>query len=190
MARKNRSQNIAVIAVFFAVMLVVHLLSSLVFNFWPVPIKPTIIHIPVIIASIVYGPRVGGTLGGLMGLVSVIHNTIFLMPTSYLFSPFVAPGNVYSLIIALVPRIMIGILPYFVYKYLKNRFGLLCAGAVGSATNTVLVLSGIFIFFVQANNSNVKAFLATIVWSNSIAELLIATVVTVIAVPRLQKLKK
>ena len=52
----KKQSKIAQIAIFFAIMLVLHLLSSVIFNLLPVPIKPTIIHIPVIIASILYGP--------------------------------------------------------------------------------------------------------------------------------------
>lgn len=90
-------------------MLVIHFVSSLVFNIWPIPIKPTLVHIPVIIASVLYGPRIGAILGGLMGIISVITNTIILLPTNYLFSPFVDHGTFASLIIAIIPRILIGI---------------------------------------------------------------------------------
>lgn len=82
----NKRSNIAPIAIFFATMLVIHFLSSLIFNLFPFPIKPTIVHIPVIIASIIYGPRVGVTLGFLMGLLSLTVNTITILPTSYLFT--------------------------------------------------------------------------------------------------------
>ena len=126
---KKRS-NIAPIAIFFATMLVIHFLSSLIFNLFPFPIKPTIVHIPVIIASIIYGPRVGVTLGFLMGLLSLTVNTITILPTSYLFSPFVPNGNIYSAIIAIVPRILIGLTPYLVYKLMKNKTGLILAGAL------------------------------------------------------------
>lgn len=117
----NKRSNIAPIAIFFAVMLVIHFLSSLLFNLFPFPIKPTIVHIPVIIASIIYGPRVGVTLGFLMGLLSLTVNTITILPTSYLFSPFVPNGNIYSAIIAIVPRVLIGLTPYLVYKLLKTE---------------------------------------------------------------------
>ncbi|MGT2947874.1 ECF transporter S component [Streptococcus devriesei] len=188
---KNRtSSNVAVIAIFFAVMLIIHLLSSFIFNLWPVPIKPTIVHIPVIIASIVYGPRIGAILGGLMGLISVVNNSIILLPTSYLFSPFVEHGNLNSLIVALVPRILIGVFPYFVYKLLKNNVGLILAGAVGSATNTVFVLTGIFVFFASVYGGNIQAMLASIVSANSIIELIISAALTAVIVPRLLKLKK
>ncbi len=115
----KKQSKIAQIAIFFAIMLVLHLLSSVIFNLLPVPIKPTIIHIPVIIASILYGPKVGAVLGGLMGCISVITNTLVLLPTSYLFSPFVPNGSLSSLLVAMVPRILIGITPYFVYKAMK-----------------------------------------------------------------------
>ena len=130
--KQNRSSHVATVAMFFAAMLVIHLLTSVLFNILPFPIKPTIVHIPVIIASILYGPRVGATLGGLMGVISVVTNTIVLLPTSYLFSPFVENGNLYSLMIAMIPRILIGITPYYVYKIMKNKAGLILAGAVGS----------------------------------------------------------
>ena len=123
------------------------LLSSLLFNLFPFPIKPTIVHIPVIIASIIYGPRVGVTLGFLMGLLSLTVNTITILPTSYLFSPFVPNGNIYSAIIAIVPRILIGLTPYLVYKLMKNKTGLILAGALGSLTNTVFVLGNLLPFW-------------------------------------------
>ena len=61
MKNNKAASNIATVAIFFAIMLVINFLTSLVFNLWPVPIKPTLIHVPVIIASIVYGPRIGAT---------------------------------------------------------------------------------------------------------------------------------
>ncbi|EJN93914.1 ECF transporter S component [Streptococcus ratti] len=190
MNKKRKSSDIAVVAIFFAVMLIIHLLSSFVFNLWPVPIKPTIVHIPVIIASIVYGPRIGAILGGLMGVISVVNNSIILLPTSYLFSPFVEHGNFKSLVVALVPRILIGIFPYFVYKLMQNRLGLVLAGAVGSATNTVFVLTGIFVFFASVYGGNIQVMLAGIISANSIAELIISAALTAVTVPRLIKVKK
>ena len=158
----RKQSSIAQIAIFFAIMLVLHLLSSVIFNLLPVPIKPTIIHIPVIIASIIYGPRIGAVLGALMGVISVVTNTVVLLPTSYLFSPFVENGSINSLMIAMVPRILIGITPYFVYKWMKTKPGLVLAGAVGSMTNTIFVLGGIFILFSSVYNGDIKAMLALI----------------------------
>ena len=186
----KKQSNIAQIAIFFAIMLVLHLLSSVIFNLLPVPIKPTIIHIPVIIASIIYGPRIGAVLGALMGVISVVTNTVVLLPTSYLFSPFVENGSINSLIIAMVPRILIGITPYFVYKWMKTKPGLVLAGAVGSMTNTIFVLGGIFILFSSVYNGDIRAMLALVLSANSISEMIISALLTVAIVPALEKLKK
>ncbi|KHD46712.1 ECF transporter S component [Streptococcus hongkongensis] len=187
---RSKSSTIATISIFFAIMLLIHFISSLVFNLWPVPIKPTLVHIPVIVASIVYGPKIGSILGGLMGVISVITNTIVLLPTSYLFSPFVTHGNFFSLLIALVPRILIGVFPYFIYKMVNTKFGLVISGIIGSLTNTVFVLSGIFIFFAKVFNGNIKALLTTIVSTNAIAEMIISALVVFAIIPTLTKLKK
>ena len=186
----KKQSNIAQIAIFFAIMLVIHLLSSVIFNLFPVPIKPTIVHIPVIIASILYGPKVGALLGALMGVISLITNTIVLLPTIYLFSPFVPNGNIYSLIIALIPRILIGITPYFVYRYLKNKTGLILAGAIGSLTNTIFVLGGIFLLFSNVYNGNIQLLLASVISTNSIAEMIISAILTVAIIPALEKVRK
>lgn len=186
----KKSNQIATIAIFFATMLVIHILSSVIFNILPFPIKPTIVHIPVIIASIIYGPRIGATLGGLMGILSMVHNTLFFLPTSYLFTPFVENGSFYSVIIAVVPRILIGITPYFIYKWFQNRAGLVLAGAIGSMTNTVFVLGGIFILFKNVFEGNIQAMIATVLGTNSIAEMIISAILTVAIVPVLQKAKK
>ena len=188
---RQTSNHIAIIAIFFATMLTLHALSSVILNPLPLPIKPTLIHIPVIIASILYGPRIGATLGGLMGLISMIHNTLFFVPTSsYLFSPFVENGSIYSIIIALFPRILIGISPYFVYKWFRNRPGLILAGAIGSLTNTIFVLGGIFFLFQGVFSGNLQALIATVLGTNSIAEMIIAATLTAAMIPTLQKVTK
>ncbi|MBY5034566.1 ECF transporter S component [Streptococcus gallolyticus] len=188
--KNNKSSYVATVALFFATMLVIHFLTSIIFNILPFPIKPTLVHIPVIVASIVYGPRIGATLGGLMGIISVVTNTLVLLPTSYLFTPFVPNGNVWSLVIALVPRILIGITPHFTYKFLKNKSGLIVAGAVGSITNTIFVLGGIFVLFSSVYNGNIQLMLAGIIGTNAIAEMVISAILTLAIVPTMLKLKK
>ncbi|CAN2924091.1 ECF transporter S component [Streptococcus dysgalactiae] len=187
---RHKSSDISRVAIFFAIMLVIHFISSLVFNLWPVPIKPTLVHIPVIVASIIYGPRIGTILGGLMGVISVVTNTVVLLPTSYLFSPFVDQGNLASLMIAMVPRLLIGITPYYCYKFIHNKFGLVLSGLVGSLTNTVFVLSGIFVFFSTVFGGNIKALLATIVSTNAIVEMIISALITFTLIPTLSKLNR
>ena len=72
---------------------------------------------------------------------------------------------------------------------MKNKTGLILAGALGSLTNTVFVLGGIFFLFGNVFDGNIKLLLATVISTNSIAELVISAVLTLAIVPRLQTLK-
>lgn len=189
MNRRQETKQLAAIAIFMAAMLVIEVISQSIFAAIPaLPIKPTLTHIPVIIASIYYGPKVGAGLGTFMGLMSVIRNTILVTPASYIFSPFVDGGHIYSLLIAMLPRILIGVTPYLIYKVLHNTFGLGLAGAAGSMTNTLFVLGGIFFLFPARFEGNVQSFLAAVLATNSLVEVVIATVLTLIIVPRLKTL--
>ena len=185
----RKSSSISRIAIFFAVMITIHFVTSVILQFVPSGIQPTLVHIPVVIASIIYGPRIGAILGLLMGLFSLTMNTLFITPASYLFSPFVPHGNLYSLLIAIVPRILIGVTPYFVYRWIRNRTGLVIAGIVGSMTNTVFVLRGIYFFFGNSFGGGIQHFLALIVSTNSLIEVVATVLITSAVVPSLEKLK-
>ncbi len=185
----KKSSSISRIAIFFAVMITIHFTTSFILHFVPSGIQSTLVHIPVVIASIIYGPRTGAILGLLMGLFSLTMNTLVLTPASYLFSPFVPNGNLYSLVIAIVPRILIGVTPYFVYRWMHNRTGLITAGIVGSMTNTVFVLSGIYLFFGNSFGRGIQHFLGLIVSTNSLIEVIATVLITSAVVPALEKLK-
>ena len=118
-------------------------------------INATTIHIPVIIGAALLGWKKGAFLGGVFGLTSLIKNTVQPNATSFLFSPFIPvfgteEGSFFAVILALVPRILIGVTAYLTFASLKKakspiRFG--AAGFVGSMTNTLLVMAGIVLFF-------------------------------------------
>ncbi|MGF2943037.1 ECF transporter S component [Enterococcus xiangfangensis] len=142
---------------FLAIMII---LAVTPLGFIPIgPINATTMHIPVIIASIVLGPRIGAGLGAVFGVISLARSTIFITPMSFVFSPFIAnpltnQGDWRALIIAILPRILIGVVPYFVYQVLHHLMkqkarpvSLFIAGLAGSMTNTILVMNLIFFFF-------------------------------------------
>ena len=82
-------------------------------GFIPIPpVKATIMHIPVIIGAIVEGPIVGALVGLVFGLFSMYQAFTTPLPTSFIF---------WNPIIALVPRILIGVVAYYVYILLKNK---------------------------------------------------------------------
>lgn len=116
----------------------------------------TTLHIPVIIGAIFLGPIEGGILGLAFGLLSILTNTMRPGPTSFVFSPFVTigdvTGNFWSLVIAIVPRVLIGITSYYSYKLVskidKTKIAAYSiAGVLGSLTNTIFVMGGIYLFF-------------------------------------------
>ena len=135
------------------------------------PLNATTMHIPVIIAGIVLGKKAGAELGFVFGIKRLIKATIQPGITSFCFSPFVTigtmSGNYKSLLIAFVPRILLGYLAGFVFEIMKknNRenLGVVVGALTGAITNTVLVLSGIYIFFGEAYASAVGVQYSTLV---------------------------
>lgn len=87
-----------------------------------VVIKATLIHVPVIIGSVILGPKKGAFLGFIFGLTSLINNTFNPSLLSFAFSPFYSGGNFWSLVICFIPRILVGVVPYFVFKGLMEAW--------------------------------------------------------------------
>lgn len=92
-----------------------------------VVINATIIHIPVILGSLFCGHKKGAFLGFVFGFTSCLKATIVGGTlSSFVFSPVLAAslvgtsGIFKSLFIAFVPRILVGVIPYFVYIGIKK----------------------------------------------------------------------
>lgn len=127
-------------------------------------IQATTIHIPVIVGSILLGPKCGGFLGFVFGLTSLINNTTEPGLTSFCFSPFVQlgdglGGSPLALVVCFLPRIACGVVPHYVYHGLQKlskkpeksqKYTLLVSGVAGSLTNTILVMGMIYLFFGHA----------------------------------------
>lgn len=92
-----------------------------------VVINATVIHIPVILGALFLGPKKGAFLGFVFGLTSFINNTFKAVTASaFVFSPILAAdvigisGVFKSMYICFVPRILVGVVPYFVYILIRN----------------------------------------------------------------------
>lgn len=115
-------------------------------GFIPIPpVKATIMHIPVIIGAIVEGPVVGSLVGLVFGLFSMYQNFTAPGPTSFIF---------WNPIIALVPRVLIGITAYYIYAFLKNKIknksiSIGTAAICATLVNTIGVLSLTYIFYLE-----------------------------------------
>ena len=133
-----------------------------------VVINATIIHIPVILGSLFLGPKKGAFLGFIFGLTSFLNNTFRSTSLSaFVFSPVLAygivgwTGIIKSLVICFIPRILVGIVPWFVMRALMRvaadkkkgtqtalrTAGFFAAGVSGAMTNTIFVMGGIYVLY-------------------------------------------
>ena len=123
--RNNKTSELVLTSLFTAIIII---MAFTPLGYIPlVVINATIIHIPVILGALFCGPKKGAFLGFVFGFTSFIKNTI--MPSSlsaFVFSPVLASsvvgiaGIFKSLFICFVPRILVGVLPYFVYMLIKK----------------------------------------------------------------------
>lgn len=159
-------------------------------------INATIIQIPVIIGSLFCGPKQGAFLGFLFGFTSFLKNTI--MPatlSAFVFSPvlaagmFGAKGVLFSTFICFVPRILVGILPYYIYKAMKKAskwktINFVVAGVIGAFTNTFLVMGSIYVLYKDAyaaaqgiDPATVLAVIGGIIGFNGVIEAVLSGVI-------------
>ncbi len=135
-------------------------------GFIPVPTlagNATIMHIPAIIGGVMEGWLVGGIVGTIFGLFS------FLQATTPLFK---------DPLVAILPRIFIGVTAYFTYAALrKNEYvALVLAAVVGTLTNTVLVLGMAVI------RGYIPLVAIPTIIPQAVAEIIIAAIITVAVV--------
>ncbi|MDO4303437.1 MAG: ECF transporter S component [Bacillota bacterium] len=123
---KNEKTNELVLTALFTAIIVIMAFTPL--GYIPlVVINATIIHIPVILGALFLGPKKGAFLGFVFGFTSFLNNTFKAATASaFVFSPVLAAnvigvsGIFKSLYICFVPRILVGIIPYFVYILIRN----------------------------------------------------------------------
>lgn len=172
--KNQKTSDMVKMALFVALII---LLSVTPLGYLPIgTIYATTIQMPIIIGAILFGWKKGAVLGGVFGVTSLIKNTLQPNVTSFVFSPFVPvfgeeSGSPTAIIISLLPRIMIGVTAAFVFWALtktKINKTIACAiaGFCGSLTNTVLVMTGIYLFFGEsysaAKDIAYSALLATV----------------------------
>lgn len=152
-----------------------------------IPINPvvqvTLMHIPVIIAGIVEG-YLGGILVGLIfGITSLVRSLsgplgpIFMNP-----------------IVSVAPRILIGVVAAFLYKRTRN---VPLAAAIGTLTNTVGVLSMMYVFgakvFAGVKNIALPAVGKAILGigiTNGIPEIIVAVIIITAVMKGIEKVTR
>ena len=201
--RTRQVQSLAILAMFTAI---IFLLTFTPLGLIDLPvIKATVLHVPVIIGSILLGPKKGAFLGGMFGLASLLKNTLVPGLSSFVFTPLIpAPGldrgSPWALFICFVPPWLV----YALFRRLPGRRGagvqagtMALAGVVGAFTNTALVMGSICVLFTEAYAAAqgipaeaVTGFAMGIVAANGIPEAAVAAVVTpAVCVPLVKALK-
>jgi uncharacterized membrane protein len=119
----------------------------------------TILHVPVIIGAVLEGPVVGGLVGLIFGIYSLVQGgPLFANP-----------------LISVVPRVLIGITSWLAYRSLQ-KFNQDVAGAVagvvGTLTNSILVVGGLVGFGL------IPAEAVITIVPQAIVELILAAIIT------------
>lgn len=172
-------------------------------GFIPLPLfKLTILHLPVIIGAIIEGPVVGASIGLIFGLFSIYQNITAPTPMSPFF---------YNPLVSIVPRVLIGIISYYVYKLIRSKLknvkiSIVIAAIIGSLVNTIGVLGTIYLIYfkdyaqilmnkgtIASNSVNaVTTALLTVIGTNGLAEAIMSAIIVtpiVIAIGKMQKKK-
>ena len=207
--RSNKTFNMVLTGLFMAIIIIMTTVPNIGYiNL--VVIKVTMVHVPVIIGSVLLGPKLGAVLGATFGLTSLIVNTFNPSLLSFAFSPFYQVGNIggngWSVVIAMLPRTLVGVVPCLVYRLLmkvlenikaKKAISLAAAGVSGALTNTVLVMSLIYVCFKDefalAKDISVDAVFGAIlgiVAGNGIPEAIVGGLLTLLVGGALLRIKK
>lgn len=161
---KGKTRTIAITGMLSAIAIV---LGITPLGLIPVPTlagRATIMHIPVIVGAIIEGPIVGMFVGFIFGVISFITTAAPLLKNP---------------IIAIVPRILIGLFSYYAYKWTKST---IVSAIVGGLTNTIGVL-GLGVLF------KIIPFAAAvgITVTQGIPEAIVGAIITVVVVKALFK---
>lgn len=202
--KSKKTQYLSFMAMFLAIEII---LVVTPLGYLPIgPINATTMHIPVIIAGIALGKKAGAQLGLVFGLTSVLNATFRPTITSFVFSPFITiggmSGNWKSLVIAIVPRILVGFLAGLLFEKLRARninenVSVIAGALCGAITNTVLVLGGIYLFFGAEYAATMKvaydalmAILLGIIATNGVAEAVLGAITVLLVYKAIRPMTK
>lgn len=160
----------------------------------PLPgMTATILHTPVAIGAILYGPKVGLMLGTVMGLTTL--SKAILAPVSPLDVLFINP------LVSVLPRALMGLITAYIFISIKKvvkkpgaSIGI--AAAVASVANTVFTLGSLVLIYANKIEAILKelqipgtvtAFIMGIITTNGIAEIVVTVILVIPVVLALKK---
>lgn len=161
------------------------------------PLAITLNMIPVAIGAIALGPKGGAILGAVFGITSFLQ-CIGIGGTSPMGVILFEINPTLAFVQRFVPRLIMGILTAYIYKFIKKAAGSTVAsyasGFFAAFLNTLLFMSLLVLLFGNTeymtelmNGKNVIVFICTFVGVNAVFEMLVSTVLTGIIVKALEK---
>lgn len=200
MTRRSSTYTISIIGILGA-LIILQAYIPMVGYITVIPGLPAIstIHLTVILGAVVLGPRAGGGLGLLWGLISLLR--AYTSPTSPLtILLFQNP------VIAIVPRVMTGLVAGWIFNYVAKKVTtgiggtvkMILAGVCGALTNTLLVIAFTWVFYATnaskvvsgANATDLGWLLMGALAINAVSEAVMAGIVTPILGQVLLRFKK
>lgn len=179
MRNKSKAREITILALFTAILMIQSFVPGL--GYIPIgPLHATIVQVTVILGGILFGIKMGTTLGFIWGLLSLLRSIM---------TPNILTPVIINPLISVVPRIMVGFISAYVFtliiKKLPVSVSAMITGALGSILNTILFLGAIYLFagqtYANAVGVDSQALLTTlmaIVTTNGVPEALISGVIT------------
>ncbi|CZQ97016.1 ECF transporter S component [Trichococcus collinsii] len=191
--QKNKTYRIAILGILSA-FIIIQTFVPFLGNIPIPPLNPTIIHITVIVAAFVLSTKDGMLIGLVWGLARMVK--AYTLPASPL--DLLLWTNP---IIAVVPRVMVGLVAGLVFhaflKRKQEKRGMVIAAVLGSLTNTLLVLGFIALFYgneyataLNVDPSNLLKVLAGIVATNGIGEAVAAGLIAPFIATALMKVRR
>ncbi|MDN6193747.1 MAG: ECF transporter S component [Alkalibacterium gilvum] len=191
--KKSKPRRIALLGILTAIILIQNFVPFLG-NIPIPPLNPTIIHVTVIVATLTMSTTDGMIIGAIWGVTRMIR--AYTMPATPL--DLLLWTNP---MIALLPRILIGLFTGWGYALFRRIFSkrdklaLASASVVGSFTNTIFVLFFIYLFYgetyaqaIDVDISNLAGALAVIVGTNGVAEAIAAAIIAPLVTLPLRKI--
>ncbi|KRL67171.1 integral membrane protein [Companilactobacillus versmoldensis DSM 14857 = KCTC 3814] len=179
--QKRKAYKTAILGILMAIIFVQSMVPFL--GYIPTGfVNVTIIHVTVIVAAIVLGPTDGAIVGLVWGIGTILR--ALTSPTSIIDTTvFTNP------VVAVIPRVLVGLFAGWIYLWFKKHtqkklIGMGISAAIGSITNTVLVLVLMRLMYAStlsqayaAQTSALNAILLGIVGINGVPELIAAVII-------------
>ena len=160
------------------------------------PVKMTFIMVPVAVGAITLGEKSGAFLGLVFGITSFVQCFGLDLFGTTLFGI----NPVYTFIMCIVPRVLMGYLCGVIYKFIarkKRKLALVIASFFAPVLNTVFFMSLLMIFFGNSdyiigirNGAELLPFLVAFVGLNGVMEIVTTTVVAPPVASAIKKAKQ